>query len=103
MTGKPNWMERGRTPIALHTEKRPPTKSQNPNTFSSAMPNLDVSGMLVEQAHMWLLTISASLSSPRPAYSLSSHLRQLLAFKIVSAVVNVFELTKNSVSYTSRS
>lgn len=32
-TSNPNWIDKGRTPMALQTENLPPTKSQNPNTF----------------------------------------------------------------------
>jgi hypothetical protein len=39
-------------PIALQTENLPPTKSQNPNTLFSFIPNLDVNGIFVEQAQI---------------------------------------------------
>lgn len=46
----PYWIAKGNTPIALHTENLPPTKSQNPNTLSSEIPKALVAGILVEQA-----------------------------------------------------
>ena len=88
--------------MALHTENLPPTKSQNPNTFLSAIPNLEVSGILVEQAHICELTMRPSSVTFSFEYCSNSHLRQLFALRMVSAVVKVLELTKNKVSSTSR-
>lgn len=45
--------------MALQTENLPPTKSQNPKTFLSFIPNLEVSGMLVEQALICFYAIRA--------------------------------------------
>jgi uncharacterized membrane protein YjfL (UPF0719 family) len=69
--------------MALHTENLPPTKSQNPNTFLSLMPNLEVSGMLVEQAQICFSAIKAASVTPILEYSAISHCLQLLAFRRV--------------------
>jgi uncharacterized membrane protein YjfL (UPF0719 family) len=66
------------------------------------MPNLEVSGMLVEQALICFYAIRASSVTPNLAYSAISHCLQLLAFSRVSAVVKVLEFTKISVSSTLR-
>lgn len=54
--------------MALHTENLPPTKSQNPKTFFSLIPNLDVNGMFVEQAQMCFSAINAWSVTPILAY-----------------------------------
>jgi hypothetical protein len=46
-TGKPYCSDRGSTPTADETEKRPPTQSQKPNTFSAEMPNAVALGMVL--------------------------------------------------------
>ncbi len=51
----PKWTAKGKTPIELHTENLPPTKSQNAKTFLSSIPNYPVSVKLVEQAQTCLL------------------------------------------------
>jgi hypothetical protein len=91
-------MARGTTPIALHTENLPPTKSQNPKTFLTLIPNFEVYGMFVEQAQICFSAMRAASVILILAYSLISHCLQLLAFKVVSAVVKVLELTRMIVS-----
>lgn len=54
--------------------------------------------MLVEQAQMCLSAMSAVSVIPSLAYSEMSHCLQLLALRVVSAVVKVLEFTKISVS-----
>ena len=54
IVSKPKVIERGRTPIALHTENLPPTKSQNPKTFSASIPNSFVRARAVEAAQKCL-------------------------------------------------
>jgi hypothetical protein len=71
-------MDNGNTPIAEQTLYLPPTQSQNPNTFSEEIPNLDVASKLVLQAHIWRDTIS--LSSALTPYFLGKILRKLLVF-----------------------
>lgn len=58
--------------------------------------------MLVEQAQICLSATRATSLIPRLAYSAISHCLQLLALRIVSAVVKVLELTRMSVSSTFR-
>ncbi len=100
ITSKPNWIDKGKTPIELQTENRPPTKSQKPKTLSESIPNYPVFAKLVEHAHMCFLAIYSVFFFPNFSYSHMSHFLQLLAFNIVSAVVKVFELTKIKVSST---
>lgn len=88
--------------MALQTENLPPTKSQKPKTFSLLIPNFSVSVKLVEQAQICLAAILALSVSPFLAYSASSHCLTLFALSIVSAVVNVFELTRTKVYSTSK-
>ena len=100
MVSNPKVIDRGSIPIALQTENLPPTKSQNPNTFSDAMPNSFVSGRAVDAAMKCLEAIISSSFIFCFAYSLITHCLQLFALRIVSAVVNVFELTKKRVYST---
>jgi len=95
-------MLKGRTPMALQTENLPPTKSQNPNTFSLSIPNFSVAAKFVEQAQMCLLAILELSVSPFLAYYDNSHCLTLLALSIVYAVVNVLEFTNTRVYSTSR-
>lgn len=88
-------------PIALHTENLPPTKSQNPNTLFSSIPNFEVYGMLVEQAQICDFVMSVVSVILILAYCERSQVLQLFALSIVYAVVKVFELTKIRVSSTS--
>ena len=86
MTTEPYCNDKGTIPTAEHTEKRPPTQSQKPNTLLSSIPNAFVLSRAVETAIMCLLTESG------PSFSTSQE-RTVRAFNIVSAVVNVFEMT----------
>ena len=52
-------MDNGNIPIALVTEKRPPTQSQNPNTY--LIPKDSVLSKLVEQAQKCFEITSYSL------------------------------------------
>lgn len=102
IVSEPKWMLKGRTPMALQTENLPPTKSQNPNTFSLSIPNFSVAAKFVEQAQMCLLAILELSVSPFLAYYDNSHCLTLLALSIVYAVVNVLEFTNTRVYSTSR-
>ncbi len=77
-------------PIADHSEKRPPTQSQNSNMFAASMPNAVTSSVLVDSATKCLAT------APSPSAS-TSQARADLALVSVSWVVNVFEATMNRV------
>mmetsp|Transcript_5945 Transcript_5945/g.19942 ORF Transcript_5945/g.19942 Transcript_5945/m.19942 type:complete len:254 (-) Transcript_5945:495-1256(-) len=80
----------GNMPTAEQTEYLPPTQSQNANAFFGSMPNSLTNFKLVDTATMCLLTASL----PNAAMI---HCRTVLAFNIVSAVVNVFETTTTNV------
>merc|ERR1712147_303544 len=71
----------GNMPTAEQTEYLPPTQSQNANAFFGSMPNSLTNFKLVDTATMCLLTASL----PNAAMI---HCRTVLAFNIVSAVVN---------------
>lgn len=58
--------------------------------------------MLVEQAQMWDLAMSPVSFTFLFSYYSTNHFLQLLAFRIVSAVVNVLELINIKVYSTSR-
>lgn len=57
MKANPKCRLRGSIPMALQTLYLPPTQSQKPNTLSSAMPNLFVSGRLVDTALKWAVSL----------------------------------------------
>lgn len=86
--------------MALQTENLPPTKSQNPKTFYGAIPNCPVNFRFVEHAQICCLTIFSVEIFSNFLYPSNNHFLQLWAFRIVSAVVKVFELTKIRVSST---
>jgi len=100
MYSYPNWRLRGNIPIALVTLYLPPTQSQNPKTYSPAIPNLLVSTKLVDTAVKWADNILFSSSWPNNLYWSKIHCLHALAFIMVSAVVNVLELITNKVSST---
>src|SRR5882724_8207300 len=85
-------------PIAEATEYRPPTQSQNSNMLATSLPNFVTSAAFVDTETKCLATDRSSPPSPA-----SDQARAVLAFVIVSSVVNVFEETMNSVSAGSRS
>jgi hypothetical protein len=60
----PYYNESGKTPTALDTEKRPPTQSQNPKTFSSLIPKLLVAERFVLTAHMCEATAVETSATP---------------------------------------
>ena len=82
------------SPIEAHIEYLPPTQSQNPKTFSFFIPNSFVALRLVDNATM-LLLISLSVSLVK------SQFFAVLAFVIVSIVVNVFEAIRINVLFGS--
>mmetsp|Transcript_25757 Transcript_25757/g.57013 ORF Transcript_25757/g.57013 Transcript_25757/m.57013 type:complete len:361 (-) Transcript_25757:43-1125(-) len=97
-TGNPYCSERGTTPTAEETEKRPPTQSQKPNTLSAEMPKAVALGMAVLTAIMcWRMT-----SAGAPCTLSSSHFLMVRALSMVSAVVKVFETTITRVLSASR-
>ena len=91
VTSQPYCSVSGSMPTALQTLKRPPTQSQKPKAFSGSMPNSFTSLRLVDTATMCFST------APSPSCAVS-HDRQVRALSIVSAVVNVLEMTTTSVS-----
>lgn len=86
--------------MALVTLYLPPTQSQNPKTLYSLIPNFPVSTKFVDTAVKWDSSISFSSVWPSNLYYSNIQFLQTLAFIIVSAVVNVFELITKSVSST---
>ncbi len=60
----PYYKDSGRTPTALDTEKRPPTQSQNPKTFSSFIPKLLVAERFVLTAHICEATAEETSATP---------------------------------------
>mmetsp|Transcript_110114 Transcript_110114/g.351253 ORF Transcript_110114/g.351253 Transcript_110114/m.351253 type:complete len:241 (-) Transcript_110114:414-1136(-) len=84
---KPYCRERASTPTADQQEKRPPTQSQNPKTLELSMPKALVFSSAVEHATT-CLAMAASVPN-----SLTSHALMVRAFSMVSAVVNVLEMT----------
>ena len=77
-------------PIALHSEYRPPTQSQNWNIFWVSIPNSETFCVFVLNA-MKCLAIASSGANCR------NHFLADLAFVIVSCVVNVFDAIMKSV------
>lgn len=64
----PKWRARGSTPTALQTLNLPPMKSQKPKTLFGFIPNLEVYGMLVEQAQICFSATKAVSAIPSLAY-----------------------------------
>mmetsp|Transcript_8509 Transcript_8509/g.22403 ORF Transcript_8509/g.22403 Transcript_8509/m.22403 type:complete len:273 (-) Transcript_8509:222-1040(-) len=90
-TSVPYCSDSGMSPTAEHTEKRPPTQSQNPNALLGSIPNCSTAERFVLTATMCLRTASSPSAS-------AIHLRIVRALSIVSAVVKVFETTTTSVA-----
>ena len=78
------------SPIADHSEYRPPTQSQNANMFALSMPKPVTSFSLVERATKCLATCFWSFAVLR------NHSFAVTALVIVSCVVNVLLATMNS-------
>mmetsp|Transcript_19906 Transcript_19906/g.52132 ORF Transcript_19906/g.52132 Transcript_19906/m.52132 type:complete len:273 (-) Transcript_19906:100-918(-) len=98
MIGKPYWSERGRTPTALCTLKRPPTQSQKPKTLAGSMPKAAVlSRAELHATTCWRTMLSLSASMPSV-----SHLRMVRALSMVSAVVKVLDTMTTRVVSGSR-
>lgn len=83
--------------MALQTENLPPTKSQKPKTLLESIPNFSVSCRFVEHAQICDLAIKLVSVTFFFAYYSINHFFILLAFRIVSAVVKVLELTSTRV------
>lgn len=101
----PQNRESGRTPTAELTLNLPPTHSQKPKTLSSLIPNSAVALRLVETAHKCFESTAASstFASIPLKYLMICYL-QVLAFNMVSAVVNVLlTITKRVLSTSSPS
>ncbi len=84
-------------PIALHSEKRPPTQSQNPNMLAVSMPKSRTAAALVDTATKWRATAASSPSAP------TSQARAAWALASVSWVVKVFEATTEQGACADRS
>jgi hypothetical protein len=79
------------SPIALQSEYRPPTQSQNSNMFAGSIPNARTSFSFVESATKCFATAASSFAAAK------NQSRAVCAFVSVSCVVNVFEAMTNSV------
>ena len=113
MIGKPYWSDRGSTPTALCTLNRPPTQSQKPKTFAGSIPKAAVASKAELQATCDLESASVcvpfliliactghrgseivttccrTMVSSSALMPFVSHAFMVLAFNMVSAVVNV--------------
>mmetsp|Transcript_9781 Transcript_9781/g.20303 ORF Transcript_9781/g.20303 Transcript_9781/m.20303 type:complete len:236 (-) Transcript_9781:235-942(-) len=79
-------------PMALQSEYRPPTQSQNPNMLVVSIPNLETPAAFVERAAKCFATEDSS-----PSNALRMKALAVPALVIVSWVVKVFEAIKNRV------
>jgi hypothetical protein len=94
--------------MELHTENRPPTKSQKIKTLLGFISNFYNSLKFVEHAQKCLPIISFSLFNPKLLNFLRIHCLHNLAFSMVYAVVKVFEfmsikVLSGSIPYTALS